>query len=254
MKHSLSITKTGSAQVSDQGAAAWQLEIPAGPAGSYRVAQLDSYTGLSRSSFPHSAPFQMRLRARASSSRLPGTWGFGLWNNPFGMALLTGKEKQRLPALPNTAWFFFASPENYLSLRDNLPANGGLAGVFRSARLPAALLLLGAPALPLLLLPPAARLLRRAARLLVKEDSAEVSVQVEEWHTYELSWTGEGVSFQVDGNAIHSTSLTPLGPLGFVLWIDNQYAAMRPNGKMSFGTLPNPEPAWIEVEELELTP
>jgi hypothetical protein len=60
------------------------------------------------------------------------------------MAILKGTEMLRLPALPNTAWFFFASPPNYLSLRDDLPAQGALAAVFRSPRLPASLLVLGA--------------------------------------------------------------------------------------------------------------
>jgi hypothetical protein len=251
MHNQLTINKTSKAQVSEQGGI-WRLEVPAGEAGTYRLAQLDDYAGKPRRSYPRQAPFRLRAEARASSNRLPGTWGLGLWNNPFGMAILTGTELLRLPALPNTAWFFFASPENHLALRDHLPANGGLAGVFRSPRLPALLLALGAPALPFLLLPPAARLLRRLARLLVKEDSRQLTHPTQDWHTYELIWLEKGVTFKVDGQIVHEARQAPLGPLGTVLWVDNQYAALRPDGRVGFGTLPNPEPAWIEISGLEM--
>lgn len=194
----------------------------------------------------------MRMRARAGSERIPGTWGFGLWNNPFGMAILSGVELLRLPTLPNTAWFFFASPENHLSLRDDLPAHGSLAAAFRSPRLPAPLLLLGAPALPLFLLPPAVRLLRRLGRSMVRQDAAAMDLDPVEWHTYGLDWKHDGVTFQVDGATVFETPVAPLGPLGIAIWVDNQYAALPPTGRISFGTLPNPEPAWIEIEELEI--
>jgi hypothetical protein len=34
--------------------------------------------------------------------------------------------------------------------------------------------------------------------------------------------------------------------------IDNQYAAFIPDGKIGFGVLENPEPAWLEIKELEI--
>jgi hypothetical protein len=37
-----------------------------------------------------------------------------------------------------------------------------------------------------------------------------------------------------------------------VIWIDNQYAALPPTGRLSFGALPNPQPAWIEISDLSL--
>jgi hypothetical protein len=40
--------------------------------------------------------------------------------------------------------------------------------------------------------------------------------------------------------------------LGFVLWVDNQYAAFPPDGRIRFGSLENPEPAWIEVRNLSI--
>jgi hypothetical protein len=46
------------------------------------------------------------------------------------------------------------------------------------------------------------------------------------------------------------TSVSPRPPLGLVIWIDNQYAAWHPDGKIGFGVLENTEPAWLEIEDL----
>jgi hypothetical protein len=54
----------------------------------------------------------------------------------------------------------------------------------------------------------------------------------------------------VDGRTVLETALSPEPPLGLVIWVDNQYAALPPDGKFHYGTLPNPEAAWIEVKEL----
>jgi hypothetical protein len=235
------------------GAGSWRLEIPSGPKNRYRLAQVDDYEGLPRRFFRWRPPLKLSLQARASSETIPGTWGFGLWNNPFGMAILKGTEMLRMPALPNTAWFFFASPPNYLSLREDLPAQGALAAVFRSPRLPAPFLVFGAPALPLLLWRPAVRRLRKLMRQIVLQDSVELASPVLEWHTYELSWQTNEVIFRVDGATVLSSHLAPHGPLGLVIWVDNQYAALPPDGKVMFGTLENPLPAWIEIRDLRIS-
>src|SRR5690606_11855703 len=109
----------------ETGANGKRLEAPAGDEKQYRLAQLAGYGSRPRADFPWKAPpLHMSLRARVSAQQIPGTWGFGLWNDPFSMAVLSGAERLRLPVLPNTAWFFFASPPNYLSLLDDLPAQG----------------------------------------------------------------------------------------------------------------------------------
>jgi hypothetical protein len=241
---------TEGSSIRSNGPGSWRLEIPAGPKNRYRLAQVDDYEGLPRRSFRWQPPFKLSLQARAGAETIPGTWGFGLWNNPFGMAILKGAEMTRLPALPNTAWFFFASPPNYLSLRDDLPAQGGLAAVFRSVRLPAPLLGLGVPALPLLLWRPAARRLRKLARRFVQQDAVELAISAVEWHTYELVWLASRVTCWIDSEMVLKTDLAPDGPLGLVIWVDNQYAALPPDGRVRFGTLGNPQPAWIEIRDL----
>jgi hypothetical protein len=227
-----------------------RLEIPAGPAGKYRLAQLDDYHGLPRAQLPHHPPWECRLECRASAAGLPGTWGFGLWNDPFSLALGLGGGTRRFPALPQTAWFFHASLPNYLSFRDDLPAQGLLAAVFRSAAVSQWLLALAAPFLPLLVVRPLGRFARRGLRELIAEDAVSLAGDPCEWRRYRLVYTLEQVQFFVDGQLALETPITPQKPLGFVLWIDNQYAALDPQGKLRYGTLANPEAAWIDVRDL----
>jgi hypothetical protein len=229
----------------------WRLEIPAGPAGHYRLAQLDDYVDLPRRAFPWQAPFNLSVRARAAQGSIPGTWGFGLWNDPFALSLGFGGGRH-IPALPNAAWFFFASAPNYLSLRDDLPAQGGLAATFRSPRWPGAVLAVGALALPLLALPPVRRIIRRLGRRIVQQDAVALRSDPSEWHTYGLDWSQNCVTLYVDGNSVLLTSVAPFGPLGLVMWVDNQYAAWPATGRLSFGTLSNNQPAWIEIEDLAI--
>src|SRR6266545_7048396 len=94
------------------------LSIPSGKADGYRLAQLDDYAKLRRMDFPLRFPLGLGLLARTSSNSIHGTWGFGLWNDPFGLSLGFGGNPFRLPALPNAAWFFGASEENYLSFKE----------------------------------------------------------------------------------------------------------------------------------------
>lgn len=247
-------TTTQGAWVVQTGPGAWRLEIPAGPAGKYRVAQLDDYGSRPRARFPWRAPFHLRLRARASAQVIPGTWGFGLWNNPFGMAVLSGVEALRLPALPQTAWFFSASPPGFLSLYDDVPGQWWFAGTFRSAALwsrplTAALLALGAPGL---LARPVARGLRILARRLVAQSGAALAVDPTGWHSYALDWEADEAVFRVDERPVLRSALAPHPPLGLVIWVDNQYAAFTPEGRLGFGALANPAPAWIEVAGLQI--
>jgi hypothetical protein len=237
----------------DQGpAGGWRLEIPAGPVGRYRLAQLDDYRRLSRRAFSWHAPFNLSLKARASHASIPGTWGFGLWNDPFGLAFLQGGGV-RTPALPNAAWFFFASPPNYLSLRDDLPPYGALAATFQSPGWPSWPFLAAIPFTPLLLIRPLARWMRRRARQIVKQDAVALAIDPAEQHSYRLEWRIDRVIFWVDNTLILDTPVVPIGPLGLVIWIDNQYAALPPDGRVGYGTLPNLQPAWIIIEDVSIS-
>ncbi len=223
-----------------------RLTIPGGDAEYYRIAQLDDYAKLPRGRFHHRPSLSLSLRARASNPSLPGTWGFGLWNDPFGLSLGFGGNPFRLPALPNAIWFFHASQENYLSFSDK-PGNGFLAQVFRSPLFPFARLASVAMTIPFS---------RVKARDLmgeiVEEDGSRLSVDVTEWHAYRLEWSPKRSAFWVDDDLVLKSSVSPRPPLGLVIWIDNQYAAFTPGGKIGFGVLENTEPAWLEIEGLNL--
>ena len=229
-----------------------RLSIPEGPGDCYRVAQLDDYAALSRSRFRWAPPVELRVTARVSALDLPGTWGFGWWNDPFSLHLGLSGATRRLPALPNAAWIFYAAPPNYLALRDDHPAQGLLAATFSSPRLPAPLLALGLPAVPLLMSPCTARLVRSVARRFVREDAAVLPLDPTQWHTYGLVWTEDVVRVTVDGVVAFSTPVVPTGRLGLVLWIDNQYAAFPPDGHLRVGSSANPD-AWLDVADLSLS-
>ena len=262
---------------------AYRLSIPAGASDKYRLAQLDDYAKTARSRFPLRHPIQLRLSARASSEAIPGTWGFGLWNDPFGLSLGFGGNPFRLPTLPNAVWFFGASKESYLSFRaersddgtsrstveahdkyasrastasgaTNAPlsaqrgvaANGFLAQTFRSPKFHPLLIPAG------LALPFSRTMTRQLMGKVIQEDGIRLSMDVTQWHRYQLDWRENQVSFAIDDTQIFESRVSPHPPLGLVIWIDNQYAAFTPDGKIGFGVLANPEPAWLEVKDIHV--
>jgi hypothetical protein len=231
----------------------WLLTIPAGAAGRYRWAQLDDYMQLSRSKFLWQPPVKLSLRARLSAPDLPGTWGFGFWNDPFNASLGLGGTARRTPTLPDTAWFFYGSPSNYLAFRDDHPSHGLLAATFASTTIPPLLLAFALPLMPLLAWPRSARLLRRWARRFIREDTARLELDVTAWHLYQLELERQRVRFLLDGRVAFETPVAPQSRQGFVLWIDNQFAAFPPDGHLRFGTLDNSQPAWLEVDQITVS-
>lgn len=220
------------------------MKIPAGDSSAYRFAQIDDYFGLPRKKFPHHS-LTLSLRARTSSPSLPGTWGFGLWNDPFGMSLGFGANRFRLPTLPNAAWFFGASQENHLSFGDN-PAQGFLAQSFRSPKFHASLIPAG------VMLPFLPKTTRKMLGKVIGEDSSALGVDVTQWHSYKLEWSPSRVAWVVDDAPVFESPVSPNPPLGLVIWIDNQFATFTPEGKISFGVLEGNE-EWLEIEDLVMS-
>jgi hypothetical protein len=263
MRHSVIPRASPGAKVEDisqRDRPTYRLSIPAGHADSYRLAQLDDYAQTARSRFPLQFPVSLSLSARTSSDHIPGTWGFGLWNDPFGLSLGFGGAPWRLPTLPNAAWFFGASKESYLSFKNpagfdtsrksvvsTQPAsNGFLAQIFRSPRFHPSLIPAG------LALPFSRRTTRRLLGRVIDEDGIVLDVDVPQWHSYRLDWRAERVSFEVDNVQAFESHVSPKPPLGLVIWIDNQYAAFTPEGRIGFGVLENPEPAWLEIKDIDI--
>jgi hypothetical protein len=230
-----------------------RLALPAGIAGRYRIAQMDDYSTLPRGNFLCRPPVSLTLQARVSSNMLPGTWGFGFWNDPFALGMGIKGSGFRLPALPEAAWFFYGSPKNDLSFSSESPVNGLMASVFSSTRISPLLLPLGLPVLPFLGIRPAARLIRRLTARFIREAFTRLEVDATLWHTYRLDWLDGSVVFQVDDKIVASSNISPRPPLGMVIWIDNQYAAFTSGGIVRAGTQENEESAWLEIRDLAIT-
>lgn len=228
----------------------WRLEIAEGNPGTYRLAQVDDYASLARRRFLWQEHTTLSLSCRISQPALPGTWGFGLWNDPFTVSFGLQGTARRLPALPNACWFFHASAENHLSFASNQPASGFLAQCFSSPRIPSALLAPGVFASPFLLIRSLSRWLREyITAKLIREDAHSLSLDVTKWHDYRLRWSPHRVEFVIDNATAFETATSSKGPLGLVIWIDNQFAAWKPDGSLRMGTLANP-PAWMEIRDL----
>ena len=229
----------------------------------YSDAQIDDYQDLPRRRFTWRPPLRLTVRARFShpagdgstvrqatlTTGLRGTAGFGFWNDPF---MMTGA---RMPTLPRALWFFYGSPPSNMKLDLDTPGHGWKAVTIDALR-PAALLL--APLAPLavvlmnvrslyrILWPPIQRALN------VRE--AAIGADMVQWHTYVLEWGTEQARLSVDGRPILEDAPSPRGPLGFVMWLDNQYMVVTPQGRLGWGLLDVPGRQWMEVGRLAIEP
>jgi hypothetical protein len=104
-----------------------------------------------------------------------------------------------------------------------------------------------------LALPFSRKTTRRLMGRVIGEDGTGLSVDVTHWHRYKLDWREDRVSFEVDDAQVFGSAVSPRAPLGLVIWIDNQFAAFTPEGKIGFGVLENPEPAWLEVKDIDVS-
>lgn len=244
----------GSLQVVDS---SLRMSFEAAQRGQYTDAQIDDYGSLPRSRFPWRPPVRLEVRARSSlpaaspgiqddqTETLRGTAGFGFWNYPFSV-------RGDVLMLPEAVWFFYASPPSNMAL---VPGNSGWgwkAQVVHSMR-PAALF----SALPLATTAVLGRIsgdTRPAARWMQRLTGAQealLDVNMTGWHTYSLDWFPDMAAFLVDGKLALLAPGPPARPLGFVAWLDNQFAIATPRGDFHFGTL-NSGPQWFEIDSVRI--
>ncbi len=219
-------------------------------AGRYTNAQLDDYHDLSgrlprRRPMTSAPPLRLSLRARASHPAPTGTLGFGFWNEPFS---LTGS----VLAAPSVIWFFYASPPSDMALVPGVPGRGWKAATLTTGRWPGLLLAPGAlSAILLTRLPGLGRPVMNLARRFIQAHEAPLAdIALDEWHTYEIEWRTTEARFRVDGQQRLSAPSPSKGPLGFVMWIDNQFAIASEDGQFGFGVQPLAAPQWLEVADL----
>jgi hypothetical protein len=223
----------------------------------YADAQIDDYQGLPRRGFLWQPPLRLTVRARfchPASDLLQGTAGFGFWNDPF---LMTGA---RVPALPRAIWFFYASPPSNIKLDLSTPGWGWKAAAIDTQRpfslllaplAPGAMLLMNLRPLYRVLWPP----IQRAMKVSEVELAPEAGLRhyMEQWHTYTLDWGEERACFSVDGEGILQAP-SPRGPLGLVVWLDNQYLVATPWGRLRWGLLDIPDRQYMEMDTLSVEP
>ncbi|MEO8972930.1 MAG: hypothetical protein ABI406_15190 [Ktedonobacteraceae bacterium] len=232
-----------------------RMSLPSARMGEYSDAQIDDYAGRSRANFPWKPPLYMEVRARSShpaataqstvesSNILHGTAGFGFWNYPFSV-------RGDILMLPESIWFFYASPPSNMALVPDVPGWGWKAQVIHSMRAGA----LAATA-PMAITSVWARLTgetRPAALWLQRMSGASeaiLNIAMDEWHTYRIEWQHDKVMFRVNDLLIHTVLHPPSRPLGFVAWLDNQYAVATPRGVLRFGTVAS-GPQWFELDSV----
>jgi hypothetical protein len=217
----------------------------------YTDAQIDDYQGRPRRAFPWHPPLTLTVEARFSHpcDGLRGTAGFGFWNDPF---MMTGR---RLPALPRAIWFFYASSPSNMKLDLRAPGFGWKAATLDALRTRVIPLL---PMAPLAIALMNIRLLYRAvwplAQRLIGVSEAPLALEMTDWHTYTIDWGVRRARFLVDGQAVLDCNTPPQGPLGFVMWLDNQYAIVTPWGRFGYGLLDVPGRQWLEMRTLVIEP
>ncbi|MBK8618114.1 MAG: family 16 glycosylhydrolase [Anaerolineales bacterium] len=79
-------------------------------------------------------------------------------------------------------------------------------------------------------------------------------VDVTQWHAYRLEWSEKRVVWYVDDVLVFESPVSPNAsrPLGVIIWIDNQYAAFTPEGKIAFGVLEGGN-EWLEIEDIVIS-
>ena len=82
---------------------------------------------------------------------------------------------------------------------------------------------------------------------------ALLSVEMSTWHTYVLEWRHAEALFWVDGKQVLRAPQPPTRPLGFVAWLDNQYAVATPRGSLRLGTIAS-GPQWFEMDSVRIEP
>ncbi len=209
-----------------------RLVVDGPEAARYADAQVDDLAGRRRQDFLWRPPLALSVRARFSRplDELHGTAGFGFWNDPWVIG-------RRLPAPPQALWFLLATPPSDMPLAAGVPGHGWKAAMI-DVRWPVLAAL--ASAVPFIVLGARfdsvfRRLWPRVQRSMRVEESMIEPTTLDEWHDYKIEWGEERVSWSIDGQVVFESEKAPRGPLGLVIWLDNQFMVATPRGGLRHG-------------------
>lgn len=187
------------------------------------LAQIDDYIYRPMADFAWRPPLTLETRLRFSSNQGPGTVGLFLWNNPLGL----GAE---LADVRPMKWigFYRASPTSDFS------ALGEKTG-FRATVLNGSwfnLIAMFAPLFP---------------KPAVYEKPLDGVMDWSEWHTFTIDWRVSRTTITIDGEPMLDASEQIRGPLGLVLWYDNNQPHTGDN-KLDLCYDPVTEPVYLDVD------
>ncbi len=154
--------------------------------------------------------------------------------------------------LPEAVWFFYASPPSNMALVPGIPGWGWKAQVVHTMR----------PGAIVATVPMAATTVfglltgntQPASRWMQKLSGAHEALlpfEMTDWHQYTLEWRRNEAIFWVDDKLVLRSPQPPTRPLGFVAWLDNQYALATPRGILRFGTVSS-GPQWLELDSVRI--
>lgn len=224
----------------------FRLRLPRASSDAYSDAQISDYAG--RTEFVNRPPLRFSLRARAQGE-LVGTAGFGFWNHAF----MPGQRSFRLP---QAIWFFFAGPENNIALAQGVAGHGWKAAAINARDWRFLALLPFAPPGFLLM---RSRLLYDAfwsigQRAIGVSEALLDEALLREFHCYSIDWLAGRAIFAVDGKVVHQAEQVARGRLGFIAWIDNQYAVLTPQGRFQWGLLASRAEQSLELSDVQINP
>ncbi len=221
------------------------LSIPLADSESYHDAQISDYHA-AEPRFDNRPPLRLSLLARGEGD-IRGTAGFGFWNQVF----VPGRRRFRLP---QAIWFFFGSPPNDIALARGVPGHGWKAATINAR---------GWRFYGLLPLAPLGFLAMRSKRLYqqlwpVGQRAIGVCeapldpILLQDFHRYAIDWHVDRVVFSVDDQVVLCSERAPNSALGFIAWVDNQYAIVTPWGRFGWGLLDCPGPQKLILRDIEI--
>ena len=208
----------------------FRLSIPPADDQRYHDAQITDYEA-SEARFGNRPPLRFSVSARVLG-KIRGTAGFGFWNHAFE----PGKRRLRPP---QALWFFFGSPPNDIALAKDVAGQGWKAAAVNARRWQFYALM------PLA--PPGFLLMRRrrfydalwplGQRAIGVSESLLEPELLDDFHLYTIEWQRDGAVFAIDGEVVLQAKVEISHPLGFIAWVDNQYAIATPQGRFGWGLL-----------------